>query len=177
MKNALLGLLAIPVIFALIALSNTTEACGGGGDASVTYLGENVTVPAHGYTVRSFEVSRGSDYVSFSEVAGGRMMVLTAQDMTNYTEGHSTEPIYDSANTSERSHMVLEKGKYWAVIENRASDEELNVRVDIESPRMLEKCIDPDTPISFMPGFQFELLGIAMVIGTSVATIMKRRMR
>jgi len=157
MKTALVGLLAIPLILAILTTCSYTQACVGGASEKV-YVEQNMTAPAGQYVSKEFKVDKLDTGVDVSRVYSGRLYVLTDTEMSNLSAGKNFTYLYNSSNqgTYGSGHISLSPGKYWAVLDNRASTSQASTDVLIYKPG--SKC----GAISPVPGYDGNVLILAL---------------
>jgi hypothetical protein len=159
MKNAIVGLLAIPLILAILTTCNCAQACVGGASGK-TYLEQNMTAPAGQYVSKEFKVDKLDMGVDVGRVTAGRLYVLSDTEMSNLSAGKNFTSIYNSSKQGQYSgRMSLSPGKYWVVLDNRASTSQASTDVLIYRPG--DKC-GASGPLS-VPGYEGSMFILALM--------------
>jgi len=172
MKGVMWGLLAIPLLIALVTLPGGAQACAG-GEPGHTYFEQNMNVTAGNYTAKQFNVDKneGNLHVGFGEHT--KVFILSDAQMTNFQSGKNFTVEYNSSTDPYR-YVNLTKGKYWTVVDNRASTVPVNDKVTVER-YALKGCGDP-APISSLPEFQGTQVIVALVL-VAGAVVLARKTR
>ena len=159
MKTAFVGLLAVPVVLALLTSCSCVQACVG-GESGKTYMDQNMTVPAGQYTAKDFTVSKVNESVSIGSVQGVRMYLLADNEMSNFSAGKNFTSIYNSSKMGTYGgHALLAKGKYWVVLDNRASTTQASTDVLVYKPG--SKC-GATGPLP-VPGYEGGMVVLALI--------------
>ena len=174
MKSAIIGLLAIPVIFGLLSMSVGVSACTGGREGQV-YLEKTVTAAPRNYSAEQFNIEKADYYVSIKSVVGGRILILTNAHMANFTAGKNYVTMYNSSALMDNSsrHVQFTPGKYWAVLDNRFNNNSMTALLKVERPYMAYK--DGCSPFP-VPGFDaLPVVFVLVLISIVAGSIAKKR--
>ena len=171
MKGVMCLLLALPLLLVLVALPGGAQACMG-GDPAHTYFEQNMTVEAGNYSAKPFTVEKDEPHLYIEYKEHTAFYILSDAQMVNFQSGKEFTSEFNSTNRSKYDFQVnLTKGKYWAIVDNRASTTPITETVTVERPAM--KCGDP-APIGTSPEFQGSQVIAALIIVAGVVVLVKR---
>ena len=130
------------------------------GDIMIVNMEQNMTAPAGQYSAKDFTVSKVNETVSISRVQGVRMYILTDNEMSNFSAGKNFTSIYNSSrNNDYGGRALLVKGKYWVVLDNRASTSQASTDVLVYKPG--DKC-GATSPLP-VPGYEGGMVVLALM--------------
>jgi len=176
MKNALLGLLAIPLVIALVYLPGQVSACGGGGNYhDEIYFSGTVNATAGNYGVQGFTVASNTSHVLVRSSTNTRVMVIADDQMANFTAGKNFTSAYDSKG--EPSYLgTLTAGRYWVVLDatKETTDATAQVLIETMAPKMEAQCIYEPRPFYVEYALQSGLVAVAICV-SAVVTVLVRK--
>lgn len=175
MRSAMLGLLAIPLIFALVCLPGSAQACNGGGGNlhDERFLDATVNVGPRSYNATEFSISHNVSNVQVMENSDAPVMILADSQIANFTQGLNYTAVYDT----HHGHYIqnISAGWYWAIVDNRAQNTsvKVNVHVGIYAPR--ENCVYEPNPFLSIPDVSSGLVALAMVMAAVMTVVVRKR--
>lgn len=172
----LLGLLAIPLVIALIYLPAQASAnCSYGNYPSVhdeVYFSGTVNATAGSYGVQGFVVTNNASHVEVDTDTNARILIVPDSQMANYTLGRNFTKVYDSRE-EYRYMSTMPADRYWIVLEATQSPSDISTHVTVQTrgPRMMPaKCDDP-VPYT---GIQVGLLAMVICIVSAVTIVVRK---
>ena len=177
MMSAKFGLIAIPMMFMMMCVPTSAQACAG-GEPGHTWFDETMNATAHNYTARSFVVEKSASNIHVQYNQNTKVYILKDEAMGNFTAGRPCLKVFDSNSTLTHDYVNLTAGKYWVVLDNRDVDGLVSQQISVERYALKEAsdCIEPPfVHRPFVPGPSSGMVAVTMIIAAFVALVIKKR--
>ena len=175
MRSAMFGMLAIPLIFALVCLPGSAQACNGGGGNlhDERFLDATVNVGPGSYNATEFSIPHDVSNVQVMGSNGAKVLILADSEIVNFTNGQNYTAVYDT----QHGHYIqnISAGWYWAIVDNRAQTTSVktDVRIGIYAPK--ENCVYDPNPFPPVPDVSSGLVALAMVMAAVMTVVVRKR--